>query len=160
MKNLLLLLTILSSPTFAGEMFISENYSIKIDLSNEAATIEDTHLSDSTFSTAQAEGWRTEDTYREVVFQILNFIDWGQTRYIAEHPEQFYERTSRQYIGEHPTTGKVDAYMAQTAVLHFAIAHYAPPEWRAAFQYITIGDKLNATIGNAVIGIKFSASFN
>ena len=100
--------------------------------------------------------WRPSDTYREVAFQTLNVVDWGQTRYIAEHPDQFHERESQQFIGLHPTTGKVDAYMAETAVLHFVVAYFLPSEWRSVFQYITIGGKLNSTISNASIGIKVS----
>ena len=100
--------------------------------------------------------WTRPDTYRGFTFQTLNIIDWGQTRYIAQNPDRYYEKESAWIIGEHPTTGRVDAYMAQTAVLHFAISYLLPHDWRSAFQYITIGDKLNATIGNASIGIKVS----
>lgn len=100
--------------------------------------------------------WSQSDTYREVAFQTLNIIDWGQTRYIAEHPNQFHEQESQQFIGQHPTTGRVDAYMAETAALHFVVSYFLPSDCRTAFQYITIGGKLNATIGNASIGIKIS----
>ena len=107
-------------------------------------------------SSAFADQWKSSDTYREVAFQTLNVIDWGQTRYIAQHPDQFYESESAWAIGHHPTTGRVDAYMAESAVLHFIVAYYLPESWRVPFQYITIGGKLNATIGNASIGIKMS----
>jgi len=107
-------------------------------------------------SSAFADPWRTEDTYREAAFQVLNVIDWGQTRYVAEHPDQFYEKESQQFIGQHPTTGRVDEYMAESAVLHYIVAYYLPQSWRTPFQYLTIGGKLNATIGNASIGIKVS----
>ena len=107
-------------------------------------------------SSAFADEWRTEDTYRETAFQVLNVIDWGQTRTTALHPELYQEDESAWVIGKHPTTGKVDAYMAESAVLHFIVAYYLPESWRVPFQYITIGGKLNATIGNASIGIKMS----
>ena len=107
-------------------------------------------------SSVYADEWTTGDTYRELAFQTLNIIDWGQTRYVAEHPDQFYEKESQQFIGKHPTTGRVDAYMAQSAVLHFIVAYYLPSSWRVPFQYITIGGKLNNTIGNASIGVKVS----
>ena len=107
-------------------------------------------------SSAFADEWSTSDTYREVAFQTLNVIDWGQTRYIAEHPDRFREVESKWAIGEHPTIQQVDNYMAASAVLHFAVSYFLPRDWRDAFQYITIGDKLNATIGNASIGIKVS----
>lgn len=107
-------------------------------------------------SSAFAENWTTNDSLRESAFQVLNVIDWGQTRYVAEHPSRYEETESAWAIGHHPTTGRVDAYMAQTAVLHFAISYLLPRDWRTALQYITIGSKLNATIGNASIGIKVS----
>jgi hypothetical protein len=100
------------------------------------------------------DNWRSEDTYREIAFQILHVIDWGQTRYIAEHPENFYEIESAWAIGKHPTTGRVDAYMTETAVLHVIVAYALPETWRAPFQYVTIGMKLNNVVGNASIGIK------
>ena len=110
-------------------------------------------------TSAVADDWRPADTYRETAFQVLNVIDWGQTRYIARHPDQFYEKNlanggSAEFIGVHPTTGRVDVYMAQSAVLHFAVAYLLPHDWRDAFQYITIAGKLNATVNNASIGIK------
>ena len=105
-------------------------------------------------TSAFADNWTTGDTYREAAFQALNVIDWGQTRYIAQHPESFHEVESAFLIGKHPDEKRVDIYMAESAVLHFIVAYYLPQSWRTPFQYLTIGDKLNATIGNASIGIK------
>lgn len=111
-------------------------------------------------SVFSADEWRTSDTYRETAFQVLNIIDWGQTRYIAEHPDDFHERDSQQFIGLHPTSGRTDAFMAEIAVLHYAISrtliYLDMPDWCAAFQYVTIGAKFNTTVNNASIGIKVS----
>ena len=108
-------------------------------------------------SYAQAtDNWTTGDTYRELTFQTLNIIDWGQTRYIAKNPDQFYESESAWIIGNHPSIETVDTFMLVSAILHPVIAYYLPSSWRLAFQYITIGDKLNATAGNASIGIRMS----
>ena len=109
------------------------------------------------FSTsAFADNWTTADTYREVAFQTLNVIDWGQTRYIAQNPNKYYEHDYSGLIGSNPTTGRIDAFMVESAVLHFIVAYYLPESWRTPFQYLTIGGKLNATIGNASIGIQMS----
>ena len=107
-------------------------------------------------SPSWAGDWSEEDTYREAAFQVLNVIDWGQTRYVAEHPDEFYEKESQQWIGRHPSTGRVDAYMAESAILHLAVSYLLPPNWREAFQYISIGSKLNGTMSNARIGVKMS----
>ena len=44
--------------------------------------------------TTFADEWTSADSYRETTFQVLNIIDWGQTRYIAQHPDQFREPPS------------------------------------------------------------------
>ena len=100
--------------------------------------------------------WTKEDTFREMTFQTLNVIDYAQTRYIAEHPDKFKEVESAWAISDRPTVVDVTRYMALVAIIHPIIAYYLPESWRHVFQYITIGDKLNATANNAVIGIKMS----
>src|SRR4030042_1202336 len=104
--------------------------------------------------------WRDEDTYREVAFQALNIVDWGQTRYTAKHPERFKENGagaggSAWLIGEHPSTTDVDRLMVISAILHPVISYYLPHGWREAFQYVSISMKLDATTGNARAGVKF-----
>lgn len=111
-------------------------------------------------STSAADLWRTSDTYREVTFQILNVIDWGQTRYVAQHPDQYKENDmgrggSAWLIGEHPSTTNVDRLMIATAILHPIISYYLPHNWREAFQYVTIGMKIDNTVGNFHAGVKF-----
>lgn len=105
-------------------------------------------------SSAVADEWRQADSYREAGFQVLNIIDWGQTRHIAKHPESFHEEESAWLIGDHPSTADVDRLMVVTSVLHSVISYCLPHEWRTAFQYVSIGSKLNAVVNNASIGIK------
>jgi len=107
-------------------------------------------------ASAHADEWRESDTYREATYQVLNVIDWGQTRYIAEHPEQFREKGAAFFIGKHPSIGTVNNYMIGSAILHLIASNYLPHKWREAFQYVTIGDKLNATVSNFSVGIKVS----
>ena len=102
----------------------------------------------------RADEWRTPDTYREVGFQVLNLIDWGQTRYVARNPDKFQEAESAWLIGKNPTVQAVDNLMIASAILHPIIAYYLPHGWREAYQYVTIGGKLNADANNAYIGIK------
>lgn len=102
----------------------------------------------------QADEWTSADTYRETAFQALHVIDWGQTRYIVRHPDKFHEHDYSGLIGRNPTSGRIDAYMAEFAVFHFLVSYYLPSSWRSTFQYITIAGKLNTVIINASIGIK------
>ena len=110
-------------------------------------------LSSSAFA---ADEWTTGDTYCEVTFQVLNVIDWGQTRYIAKNLDRYYEKESAWLIGTDPSTEAVDTFMLLTAVLHPVVSYVLPRGWRDTWQYVTIGMKLNNTIGNAQIGIKVS----
>jgi hypothetical protein len=111
-------------------------------------------LSSSAF--ADSYTWRTIDTYHELAFQTLNIIDWGQTRFIAKHPDQFFEHDYYGLIGSNPTTGRIDAYMAESAMIHFVVSYNLPSSWRSVFQYVTIGCKLNTDIRNSSVGIKVS----
>ena len=111
-------------------------------------------------TSTSADVWREGDTYRELSYQTLNIVDWGQTRYTAKHPERFKEDGagtggSAWLIGQHPSTTDVDRLMVMSAILHPIISYYLPHGWREAFQYVSIGMKLDATIGNASVGVKF-----
>ena len=148
MKTLFLSLLLFSTSAFAEYQWSVENQTYTQFQKPEPRLISGVFVS--------TDAWTTGDTYREVSFQILNVIDWGQTRYIAQHPDQFYESESAWLIGKNPDEKRIDIYMAESAVLHLAVSYFLPSEYRHAFQYITIGGKLNATIGNASIGIKGS----
>lgn len=101
-----------------------------------------------------ADTWRTSDTYREVSFQILNVIDWGQTRYIAKNPNLYEESSTAWIIGKHPSTNDVNKLMLTAAIINPIISRNLPYDWREIFQYISISSKLIATTNNASIGIK------
>ena len=105
-------------------------------------------------TSALADNWTDGNTYREVAFQTLNVIDWGQTRYVAQNPDRYCESESAWIIGKHPSVETVDTFMIVSAILHPVVAYYLPSSWRSAFQYVTIGGKLNNVIGNVSIGIK------
>jgi len=108
---------------------------------------------------AQGE-WPSKNAYLEAAYQTLNAVDWGQTRYIAQHPEAFHEIDSAWATGEHPSVETTDRYMVASAVIHYgitrALLYFELPSWCTAFQVISVGDKLRVTFGNAAIGIKVS----
>ena len=102
-----------------------------------------------------ADDWNTADTWREGGFQILNLIDWGQTRNIARNPQRLREVQSAWLIGSHPSVETVDTLMIASAILHPLVSWALPNgAWRNGWQYVTIGGKFNATVANASIGIK------
>lgn len=101
---------------------------------------------------AEHDEWTADDTKRQAVYYVFHVIDWGQTRYIADHPKQYYELNP--IIGEHPTTGRVDGYFLATALLHTGIAYVLPSDWRKGFQYVTIVFEAGVTNRNRNIGVK------
>jgi hypothetical protein len=107
-------------------------------------------------SSAFADEWTRGDSYREATFLTLLVIDYGQTSTIAQHPELYKETVSAWAISEHPSQETVNTYFSIVAIAHPIIAYYLPSEWRKAFQYLTIGEKIPAVIGNVTIGIKMT----
>ena len=100
---------------------------------------------------AFADEWTAADTKREAVYLTLHTLDWAQTRNIARNPNKWTE--SNVILGKHPSVLQVDRYFIATGVLHFAVAHYLPTEYRKAFQYVTIGIEGGAVAHNFSIGV-------
>ena len=96
--------------------------------------------------------WSKEDTAREVVWQILHVVDWGQTLDIARQPHKYHELNP--ILGKHPSVGKVNTYMALSAVAHLGISLALPKEYRKWFQYLTIGATGSLVVHNFNIGLK------
>jgi hypothetical protein len=47
-----------------------------------------------------AQDWTKTDTVLEAVYAGLTIVDWGQTRDIAKHPQQYSEMNP--LLGKHP----------------------------------------------------------
>ena len=78
-----------------------------------------------TAGTAQAaDPWTRQDVALQATYATLHVLDWGQTRYIADHPREHYERNP--ILGRHPSRGRVDAYFATTLALHTLVTHLLP----------------------------------
>jgi hypothetical protein len=99
-----------------------------------------------------ADPWSDSDVNQEVAYMVVHTIDWGQTRYIANNPDKFYEKNS--ILGSHPSTQRVDGYFLAMALVHIGVAHILPSDWRSAFQYVTIGMETEQVRQNFNIGIK------
>ena len=103
-------------------------------------------------STASAERLRGTDLNLELAWTAMHVIDWAQTRRIANEPENFSEKN--QILGEHPSVGRVNAYMGLTLGLHWLIATKLPPVPRRIFQIFTIGVTAEAVHNNIQVGIR------
>lgn len=108
--------------------------------------------------------WTKQDYVLEITWEVLHLIDWSQTRYIAEHPDKYWEINP--ILGNHPSIEKVDLYMGAGAIVHPIISHILPRKakflwmdnvyWypRTTWQSITITMSGSAVINNLSIGIK------
>lgn len=103
---------------------------------------------------AQAE-WTSVNTKKEATYIALHVIDWGQTRYIVEHPEKYKEASP--VIGNNPTLGKVDSYFIKSGIIHIGIGYILPQGyWRDLYQNISIGVKAGVVGYNYSLGVKVS----
>ena len=95
--------------------------------------------------------WTKADTQREAVYLTIDFIDYMQTRQIALHPDRWTERNNA--IGAHPELRQVSTFFAVAALAHTGFAYILPEEWRAPFQYVTIGFEGATVLYNYQLGI-------
>lgn len=109
-----------------------------------------------------ADKWTAEDTAWQSGVIALKLMDWSQTRYIAKHPNEYYEINP--ILGRHPSTSDVDLYFAGSILLHTAIAMALPPKAtvmgydinpRRIFQAVQIGLNGVCVAHNLSIGIGF-----
>lgn len=102
--------------------------------------------------TLSADKWSAQDKILEGTYQVLHFMDWRQTRYIAKNPDDYYEMNP--ILGRHPSTTEVDVYFVSTALLHPIITHYLPKKYRPWWQGITITMSGACVINNFAVGIR------
>lgn len=105
---------------------------------------------------AFCDDWRTQDTVLEASYWALHIVDWGQTRYIAQHPDSFYEIESAWAIGKHPSVQTVDSYMLATGLLQTALSCAFTGTLRTAVQVYFVVDTGKAVLNNNAIGIKIA----
>ena len=95
--------------------------------------------------------WNSGDTAREIVWQGLHVVDWGQTLEIARNPIDYHEVNP--VIGRHPSVGKVNIYMLSSAIIHAGISYVLPDKVRPYWQYFSIGVSGACMARNLNIGL-------
>lgn len=75
-------------------------------------------------SSLHAEEWETRDKVLMGTAIGLTAMDWSQTRYIAKHPDKFYELNP--VYGNPVSIGRVNNIMALRVLSLFAMAEIAP----------------------------------
>ena len=100
-----------------------------------------------------AENWTKKDTYTELAFLSIHFLDYQTTIDIAKKPNLYVEKNI--ILGEHPSIGRVNTYFISTAIIHPIISYYLPKKYRKTFQYFSIGVSTLAVTNNLSCGLKF-----
>ena len=96
--------------------------------------------------------WSRGDIAREVAWQGIHLIDWGQTLDIADNLDKYHEHNF--WMGDHPSRGKVNLYMGLETILHPLVTHVLPKSCRPYWQWVTIGISGGLVINNYSIGLK------
>ena len=79
--------------------------------------------------------------------------DWGQTRYIASHPQQ-YEEVENPFLGRHPSMGKVNAWFIGSLAVNNGIMVALPKKYRPWYAGVVTAYETRLVIRNNSIGIK------
>lgn len=79
--------------------------------------------------------------------------DWGQTRYIAHHPDQYSEVFNPLMRGD-PSVRKVDAYFVGNLLFHNAVMIALPKKYRPYYAGAVTAVETYFVISNNQIGIK------
>jgi hypothetical protein len=110
-----------------------------------------------------ADKWTMADTAWQASATALMVGDWGQTRYIAQHPGEYHE--TNPILGRHPSTSAVDLYFMGALIVHPVISYLLPSKAeifgvtinpRRIWQAGTIVVELGCVANNARLGIGFS----
>ena len=101
---------------------------------------------------AQFSGWSPTDKALFATSTALLVADWGQTRYIARHPDRFRELNP--LLPEHPSLGDVNRHFLVSTAVMLAAAHYLP-QYRKAMLQVWVAVGVIGTARNAHIGVRF-----
>ena len=106
--------------------------------------------------------WNTEEKIAQGVAIGLTIIDWGQTLYIADNPDRFYEKQNF-LLAKHPSRSSVNLYFATNIILKTAFVHILPRDYnlwgwnikpRRMAQSVQIGVSGMNTYRNYTLDIK------
>lgn len=102
-----------------------------------------------------ASPWSHQDTLWESAYLTAHFIDWGQTRYLANKCDsgEIYRERNR-LLGDCPSRDTVNTYFIGTGLLHIGIARMLTGKYRRLFQAGTFGLQLGVINNNTKVGLK------
>jgi hypothetical protein len=102
-----------------------------------------------------ASDWTTGDTVREGEYLIALAVDCGQTHDQIDrsqlHGGTYYELNP--IVGRYPSRQRVDRFVIGSAILHPLVSALLPPDWRHAWQYLTIAAEVAVDVQAYKIGL-------
>jgi hypothetical protein len=101
-----------------------------------------------------AEPWDRIDKGLGIAAVGALVVDWGQTRYIAKHPQRYQE--TNQILGEHPSVGRVNLYFTGAIIGTLLFADWLPSNGRKIFLGSITALELVVTSKNQALGIKIA----
>lgn len=103
--------------------------------------------------TSHSQEWTTEQKQLAGIATALHIIDWGQTRYIAKHPDQFKELNP--LLPDHPSLSQVNKYFIISSLIIGSAAHLLP-EYRSTLLKMYIGVQIINTTRNFTLGLRLT----
>ena len=98
--------------------------------------------------------WDKTDYVLGITAVAALVVDWGQTRYIAKHPETHREMNI--FLGEHPSVGRVNTYFGGVILGTVILANWLSPTNRKAFLGTITAVELIVTHHNRGLGVKIA----
>lgn len=88
-----------------------------------------------------------------VLMNLSILADWGQTRCIASHPQEYREVVNT-FLGEHPSMGHVNAWFLGSLVVNNGVMVALPEKYRPYYAGAVTAYEVRLVIRNNNIGIK------
>lgn len=98
--------------------------------------------------------WTSDNTLLAGLDLSLTALDWSQTRYIAAHPDEFYEKNK--ILGKHPSDGRVNSYFPLYYAAKLGLSVVVPNPYRLFIQGGFVGADISYIYNNGRLGIGFT----
>lgn len=106
------------------------------------------------FQAFAGDDWSEDDTAREIIWQTINVVDWGQTLDIADKCRTMNIHERNPLLRRCPTFSEVNKHFIAGALLHFGASYVVPVKYRPGFQWMTIGFGVNVVGNNVHLGLR------
>jgi len=103
------------------------------------------------FSTASASSWSTEEKAILLAASVMHTIDWRQTQYIVKNPDRFRELNP--LLPDHPTMSQVNRHFLIGGLVIYLLADQFPT-MRSTILMTYISLQVVNTVRNYHVGLR------